>query len=321
VTARATYRVFGINLATSYPLRARPRRVDAAADVTFDLVDEEPDDVDWASAELRYSTPVASDRTAPDFHFFRLGDRDVIRIVGAADFHVSDTRIACHLHTPRHAYLVEIALFGLVLAFWCERGGTATYHAAAIALTDRDAVGFLASSGTGKSSMAAGLLAAGSPLVTEDLLVLTWNDGTPCAEPGLPQLRLWPATAATLVTDWERLEQPHPGYDKRLVPVGPGGVGHMSQTPVPLRRLYVLERLADRVGAPSIEAVSARSAVMELLRHSYLPHEASRFGWHAERLAQVTRLLEAVPLRRLRYPSGQAQLPAIERLLRHDLRD
>jgi hypothetical protein len=317
VTGRSTYRVFGVNLATEHPLAVRPRAVSASADVVFRVVEHAPTDVDWDAAELRYATPVAAERTEPDFRFLRLPDRDVIRITGAADFHVSDDTITCHLLAPQHGYLVDIALFGLVLAFWLERRGIATYHAAAVALADDAGVGFLASSGTGKSSIAAGLLASGARMLTEDLLTLTWRDSTALAEPGLPQLRLWPESAARFAASWERLARPHPDFDKRLLPVGPDGIGTMSDDAVPLRRLYVLERGGD--GSPTIEPVPGRAAVVELLRHSYLPHEAARFGWQARRLEQVSRLLETVPLRRLRFPSGAEHLPAVRSLLLEDL--
>jgi hypothetical protein len=319
VTEGSTYRVFGVNLATEHPMVVRPRAVSAPPDVVFRVVEQAPDDADWAAAELRYATPVAAERTEPDFHFLRLPDRDVIRITGAADFHVADDTITCHLLDPQHGYLVDIALFGLVLAFWLERRGVATYHAAAVALSDDAGVGFLASSGTGKSSIAAGLLAAGARMITEDLLSLTWRNSTALAEPGLPQLRLWPESAARFSTSWERLAQPHPDFDKRLLPVGPDGIGAMSDDAVPLRRLYVLERGADDRGSPTLERVPARAAVVELLRHSYLPHEAARFGWQARRLEQVSQLLETVPLRRLRFPSGAGHLPAVRSLLLADL--
>ena len=319
MTHRSMHRLFGVTLATDHPLSLTRHDGDDAPDVTFRVVDHEPAGADWSTAELRYSTPVAPDRAEPDFHFYRLADRDVIRITGAADFHVADDHITCHLPDPRHGYVIEIALFGLVMAFWLERLGRETYHAAALVPTEDAAVAFLATSGTGKSSLAADLLADGARLLTEDLLAVTWADDTPLAQPGPPQLRLWPEVAARVVEAWEDLDQPHPDFDKRRVPVGPLGIGAMSHTAVPLRRFYVLQRLPAGTTGPTIEPLADRAAVVELLRHSYLPHESARFGWQARRLEQVVRVLATVPLRRLRYPSGTEHLPRVRELLLEDL--
>jgi hypothetical protein len=50
---------------------------------------------------------------------------------------------------------------------------------------------------------------------------------------------------------------------------------------------------------------------MELLHHSFIPHAVQALGWQRHRLPSFAQLLQTVPLRRLRYPSGFEHLPRV----------
>jgi hypothetical protein len=306
-------------LATADLPGLRATTTDLPATVAFRVVTTPPA-AEWARAAELIATPPAPGRAEPDFRFFRLPDRDVIRIEGSADFHLLDDEMVCHLVNPDHAFLVEIVLAGLAFSFWLERRGVATLHGSAASI-DGSGVGFLAARGTGKSSLVTHLTANGDPLITEDLLVVKWPEGDPHVQPGLAQLRLWPEQAARFVDDWESLERPHPGFSKRKVPVGADGLGVFASGPVPLRRLYVLDRLVDDARPPELIELPSAAAVVLLLRNSYLPEIGEKFGWQQRRLIQLTDLLTMVPVRVLRYPTGVEYLPAVRAAIVADLAD
>jgi hypothetical protein len=312
------YRLYGEVLGTNdIALRATPCH--DAVTVHFEVRSEAPE-APWAEAVELHSTPVAAGRHVPDFRFFRLRDRDVIRIEGSADVHLFDDQIVYHLLDPARAYLIEIVLGGLAFAFWLERRGTMTLHGSA-SVIDGTGVGFLADGGMGKSSLASFLTANDCPLISEDLLVVSDQHDAPLVHPGLAQLRLWPEQAAHFVDNWEELEQPHPGFTKRKVPIGTDGFGAAASGPVPLRRLYVLQRLVTDEGTPQVVNLSSADAMEFLLMHSYLPEIAAKFQWQSRRFLQLSDLLGCVTVSALRYPTGLRHLPAVRDVISGDLRD
>ena len=62
-------------------------------------------------------------------------------------------------------------LLGPVIAYWLERAALPVLHASAVAVGG-EAAAFLAGSTGGKSSLAAALVAAGCPLLSDDLVAI-----------------------------------------------------------------------------------------------------------------------------------------------------
>lgn len=254
-----------------------------------------------------------------DFVFASLGEATLVRIIGAADFWLWPDRIVCHLVDARHQYLVEIALFGMVLSLWLEQRGVPTLHGSG-AVVDGQAVAFLAARGGGKTSTVAACVAAGHPLLTEDLLAVDTVPEGAVARRGYPMLRLWPEQARLFVECWEHLPVVHPDFDKRRAAVGNGGFGHFSESTAPLRRLYLPERCDDPTTPIDMASVGMQEAVMTLVRHSFLPREVQRFGLQADRFPLLVHLAATVPMMRLRYPSGFDRLSEVVIAIREDVR-
>lgn len=252
-----------------------------------------------------------------DFAFFRCEDRDVIRITGATDFTIGDHDIACRLVDGRHAYLVEIALLGMVFALWLERRGVPTLHASA-AVVDGRAVGFLANKGAGKTSLAAACVQAGHQMHADDLLALAVSSDTVAVERGWPALRLWPDQIRYFVGYIDGLPAVHPDYDKVRVPVG-GQFGRFSVGAAPLARLYLPARTDDPQAPVEIARLRPRDAIMALVRHSFLPREVQRYGLQAQRLRHLARALGEVQVKQLRYPTGLDRLPEVVAAVESDL--
>lgn len=252
-----------------------------------------------------------------DFAFFRGAEGDVVRITGATDFAVGDHHIACRLIDARHRYLVEIALLGMVFALWLERRDVPTLHASAVAIGGR-AVGFLATKGAGKTSLAAACLQAGHELHADDLLALVMSSDVVGAERGWPALRLWPDQVRHFVGDIGVRSTVHPDYDKVRVVVG-DEFGRFSAGAVPLARLYVPARCEDPRTPVGITPLRPRDAVMALVRHSFLPREVQRFGLQARRLQHLAAVLDDVRVAELRYPSGLDRLPEVVAAIEQDL--
>lgn len=84
---------------------------------------------------------------------------------------------------PRRTWRWQRLFFAQVLPLAAALQGLEPFHASAVALSGR-AVAFVASAGTGKTSVAAHLVAAGAPLITDDVLALEPTSRGVIAHPG-----------------------------------------------------------------------------------------------------------------------------------------
>jgi hypothetical protein len=179
---------------------------------------------------------------------------------------------------------------------------------------DGGAVAFLATSRSGKSSLAAELLRAGAALLSDDLLALELSEGVWRALPGYPQMRLWPEQAARYLCEASHLPPVHPLAEKLRAPVGEG-FGRFQPDALPLRAIYLPER------RDAFEALSPSAGLMELVRHSFLNRLVHAAGLQPRRLPLLANVAGAVPIRRVSFPSGMERLPSVAQAILDDLRE
>ena len=200
--------------------------------------------------------------------------------------------------------VLRLYLLGPALAIALHQRGWLILHASAVDLGGRVAA-FLGGSGWGKSTLAAALHLRGHPLVADDFIAVplhTTAGGRPSVYPGFPQLKLWPEAAASLGADVNQLPRLHPNFEKRAQRLSTG----FAQEPLPLSQLYVLAE-----GEPaSLEPLDKQTAVVELVRHSYMAHTLPPAA-AAAHLRQCGALLRLVGLSRLQRPLSLPGLPAI----------
>lgn len=310
------YAVYGITLETDFTFEWPVPTTSAAIDLRFDCVATPPVDVDLASSPAVHEVAVAGDEDRPDITYHRLPDLDIVRVRGAADHYIWPDRIVCHLHDPSLAYLVEIQLLGLVLAVWLERRGIPTLHASSVAV-DGSAVAFLGVKGGGKTTVAAGMVAAGHTLLVDDLLALVRHGDHLLAHPGYPMLRLWPDQADHFLGSHDHLPLVHPAYTKRRIIVGEH-LGLFHNQAAPLRHVYLPARdvTAREV---TFEPVSPRDAFLAMLQESFLRGAVHGLGLAAGRFAALAGVVASVETRRVRYPVGLDRLPELAEAIVKDV--
>jgi hypothetical protein len=266
--------------------------------------------------ELVYVSPFFSTEGVPLLSIYRFPGWDLLRFPDVADFFLSDREILCRPVEGCDRRMLEIRFLGTVMAFWLERSGVAALHASAVVLGDR-AVGLLAASGSGKSSLTLSLLERGAGLLTDDILALDLEDRRVRARASYPALRMWPDLARRYVDDVAALPTVNDQVEK--VWTSPQALGFsFHNESAPLTALYLPER-RDEGREAEIEAVGPGAALAELLRHSFLHRMPASLGWEERRLETLARVVESVPVRRLRYPSGWQHLPAAAAAIERDL--
>ena len=238
-------------------------------------------------------------------------DRDRFRVYwrGAGTFLISLGReVAIEPEPDAEEEVVRQYLLGPALGVLLHQRGFLVLHASVVSIGGA-VVGFLGEKGGGKSTMAAALNARGHALVTDDVLpVLPCMDGAPMIQPGLPHFKLWPeAVEASFGENPTTLVRLSSKVEKRFRVAKVAA----EQKPMPLQRLYVLDRGEMLESMPMTPSM----ALLALVRHSYLSHLMKSLDGTRENFLQCSRLVRYLPVHRLQRPRNLNALGKIVQLL------
>lgn len=246
--------------------------------------------------------------------FYRVGDGYLLRFPGLADFSVSsDGRSVSAWPVPGvSSQTVEHLYLNQALPLALSRRFELVLHASAVEIED-SVVAFLGFSGRGKSTLAASFATSGHRFLTDDGLQLQAAAGGYRALPGHPSIRLWDDSRQALIPETAQAAPPVDYTPKARLLAGDEAA--FCNLPRALRGVYFLgEGIADSV---TIDPVSGRDAMIELVRHSFLldVEEKTILTHHFSRL---TELVARPMFFRLDYPRDYEKLPAVrEAVLAH----
>lgn len=311
MTGAARIRLLGCGVITDFPFTSRllsEADVTAPVDLTF-TASARP--VFFSPSAPVYESP--SRDGAPRASLFRTAEGEVLRFPDAGDFLILPDRITAHLPQPS-LDLAELRFLGPVMSYWLERRGLPTLHASAVSVHGC-AIAFLSRHGGGKTGLAAAMVQAGFPLLTDDLLVLEERENGWEVRPAYPEMRMWPDEAEHFVGSPEALPLVQSDSEKRRVALGRGGFGSFQEASVPLACIYLASRRPEEDGEIEVQPVPRSEALIELVRHSFSPRLVEAAGLQPARLDRLARLVRAVPVRRLVYPSGFDRLPEVVKKL------
>jgi hypothetical protein len=188
-------------------------------------------------------------------------------------------------------------------------------HASAVVING-EGVAFAGPASRGKSTIAASFALAGHAIVSDDSLMLQWRRRRLRAVPSYPSIRLWTETAARLfgpTSGFARVAE----YTSKLR-VGPRGAAiAFRREPVPVRRLYLIER---RRGPARIDVLSSREAYIELLKITFRLDPADRAAARRE-VSALAALAQSLRVATLRVPPRLESLAAVRRAVLADVRE
>jgi hypothetical protein len=218
---------------------------------------------------------------------------------------------------PPH-YSVEDAatyLMGPVMAVMAQLRNRTGLHASAVAIDGR-IVALLGAKGAGKSTTAAAFARAGYPVVADDLVLLSEENGHFIAEPAYPNVRLWPSAVEALFGHADALPTLTPTWEKRGLDLTQAGF-RFQEDPLPLAALYILgERTA--VEKPYVRPVAGNAALMQVVLNSW-GHYAKP-SILAGQLAVLGRLSSSIPIREVVAHDDARRLPELCQMLVDDVR-
>ena len=317
---RPCYQVYGLSFTSNFPFKNRLAQANAQPRLAFVCRAHTSEPELPSGAEYVYESPFEVDSGASNYYLYRLPDGYLMRFTDVADFFVRPHDIECRVIDSDALHIVEILFLGIVLSFVLEINEIMALHGAAV-VVGSSAVAFLADNKGGKSSLAAGLMQKGYRLLSDDILSVRCSAESCTADPGYPQMRLWPDQAEHFVGDFRRLDLVDPAISKRMVAVGPGAFGLFCDQPKPLKAIYLPARRSD--DDPNvdveIERISQGEALIHLVQHSFIPRTIEAMYWQPRRLERFAALLTKVSVRRLSYPSGLVHLPRVCETILEDL--
>jgi hypothetical protein len=320
----SSYRAYGLRCVSERPIpgflpeRSQP----TSPDVAIWIGSEQPS---WAReacalpANIRYAAPAVPrildcgctviSRGSDRFFEISYGDGARFLIDGAG------TRLCATWAAPLTFEDVATYLRGPAMGFVLRLRGVTALHASAVCVDGR-AVVLCGSREAGKSTTAAAFARRGVLVLSDDIAALHAAEGVFQIAPGYPQICLWPDAVQHLFGAPDALPRLTPDWDKCFLPLD-DEKAKFDDRPRPLHAIYLLDIRRTDADAPRIEDITPRTAVVELIQHTYMNYLLDPQQRAAE-FDVLTSLATRVPVRRIIPHSDTARLSSLCDLILRD---
>jgi hypothetical protein len=277
------YKTFGLNIITNIPFpelvsQSAPERTD---NTIFICLCKEYSFPNLAGKKIISSNCIAYHKQDIGFLF---NNKPLFRVINGKKIIIND-------NVDINIALLRFYVLGPGIGILLYQKGHLVLHGSAAIINGR-AVAFLGHSGDGKSTLAAALYLEGHQFITEDILVVGFDEkNKPQIFPGFPQISLWDDAIKNMNFKIKELEQIHPKHNKFFYPLK----NNFSINPIPLKRIYILKKS----GKNEIHPLKNQNALIELIKQSYnikLFDNNKKF----ENLLQCEKLLKNVKIKCLK---------------------
>ncbi|HVN29288.1 MAG TPA: hypothetical protein VMT64_12415, partial [Candidatus Binataceae bacterium] len=309
------YRICGLSFESAEPFPELTISPQTASDDTVQLrrVESLPNAGQFIRPAVAWTLPDGT----PTLTSIKTEGGYLLEFIDLAEFFI-DNEGRSVLYQPRPgipAHSIRHLILDSVMALVLSLRGCAVLHASAV-VTPLGACAFAASTGVGKSTLAASFQRLNYPILTDDCLLLESDGAEIYGVPSYPNARLRGDSLDLIRTRFDRTLPVAHYNSKRRVKNGGFAVGRHR-----LARLYFLER--NGAGAtgrePMIEPVSGVERLMLALRFMFCldPHDPAML---VRQFRQLEQLLASVPVAKLIIPNDFAALPRVQAVVLDDLK-
>lgn len=296
------YRIYGITFSSSFPFKYKLENSDETPVLEFEYQGIQKDYKISGNEVSHYMSGNSIMR------LYQGDSHETLVFPGVAAFECTRSEIRAYTFTPELEYLIEICFIGNVMSYWLERQGFIMLHASSIEIEDK-AIVFMGGMNRGKTTAASAFVAAGFPLVTDDILSVTVTEPSVSVASGFPQMKLTPDQLKFFNEKPENFEKIHPHFDKRRIPIG-AGIGLYSGKRLPPGPIYLIEHV-DRDSNPRSIEVNQAEALLSLLKNSFVAELLDSIDRGKPRLDKLASIVKCTSLRRLQIPLGHDNLPKL----------
>jgi hypothetical protein len=185
---------------------------------------------------------------------------------------------------------------GPVMGFLLRRRHITSLHASCVEICGKG-IALSGDAGFGKSTTAAALALRGVPVLSEDIVPLKETPEGIRVVPGYPRICLWPDAVANLLGTAQALPKLTPVWEKRYLALD-GTRARFSGGELPLGAIYMFGPRSGNAGAPSIQPMGPREALLELVQNTYMNWLLDR-EQRAVEFDALAQLVQVVPIRRI----------------------
>lgn len=273
---------------------------------------------DWPpTTSALYFSPYPDQQSQPRLVLWPHPDGIIVQNRYVGRYWITSDHITCYPDPGISGDTLSDHLLSWVFCYWLELQGMPALHASAVNVQG-GALVFLATQGGGKSTLAADFIQRGHALVTDEILAVKKHGEVFQGIPSYPQLRLWPASFTGLQLN-QAIQRHLDAAHKYHIPVGSQNWGDFSSLPVPIKRIYLPERVDNPAQKINIHPIRKNQAVVELIKHTYTPHMVQAAGLSERRLAFLSQLIEQAPIYQLSFPNGYEHLDALYQAIIEDI--
>jgi hypothetical protein len=268
---------------------------------------------------LRYASAYLGEHGEPALRIWDINDGAFLRInySDGTEFWLDRELGTLWAQWPEKCSLADTLsyLLGPVLGLVLRLRGVICLHASAVSIDDRSAV-FVGSEGSGKSTTAAAFAREGFAVLSDDIVGLVEQGNEFQVFPAYPRVNLWPDSVKLLYGSADALPPLSAGWDKRALTLGEAGGPRFEERQLRLGTIYIFGDISADA-TENIEAISQKTALMTLVGNTY----AATFldaKQRAEEFAVLSRLVAAVPVRRINPRRNVTGVNELCELIRQD---
>lgn len=252
------------------------------------------------------------------FASWKAGDGYIVRFPEGCAFHIQPRamRIDCDPAAGADgASVAHLILDHAIPRLLSLTPGFVVFHASAVQVGDR-VLAVLGQSGQGKSTLAASFAAEGYPLLTDDCLVVRWDEsaGEWLAQPSYHSVRLWPDSVGALGIPESELRE-FAGYSSKKR-TGREVDFRFASEGAPLAACFVLPQPGKPAhsGAPELRPLAVNDAFVALVGAVFRidPEDA---GVNRREFEVLTSLTDSVRFWSLCYERDYGRLPEVRKAM------
>ncbi|WP_440118209.1 HPr kinase/phosphorylase [Paenibacillus sp. QZ-Y1] len=236
---------------------------------------------------------------------WNVGSDNFVAQNGSLFFRIEDTglflmeqgrRIVMHPQLGADEKKVRLFVLGTCMAVIMMQRGILPLHGSAVVI-DGWAYAFIGHSGAGKSTLSAALASRGYPLLTDDVVALTWDaGGRAIVSPGYPQQKLWQPSLDGFGMKEQNYATVHAEITKYAIPVQ----HYFYERPVPLAGVFELNPRPEELQSPiQLDEVTGLERLHMLCSHTFRGGLVYRQGLAQWLFETVSRLSASIEVSRI----------------------